>query len=105
MLSLQATLLLNEGLYEEAEPLLQASLSIRTSLLGDAHPDVGISLYHLATLYDNQFRFQEAETLFQRSLTIFKDTLGAHHPYTQHIQTKVKLICRLNRAMEASKQQ
>jgi len=104
LLSLQATLYLNEGLYEEAEPLLNAALNIRKSLLGENHPDVGISLYNLASLYDNQFRFKEAEDLFKQSLSIFKSTLGHNHPHTEHIRTKVSLICRLNRAMEAHQQ-
>ncbi|MEL6775791.1 MAG: response regulator [Cyanobacteria bacterium J06597_16] len=99
LLSLWATLHVNEGLYEEAEPLLQASLCIRQSLLGNSHPDVGVSLYNLAALYDNQFRFKEAESLFKEALDIFRNAFGAQHTYTQKIQTKVTMICQLNQAM------
>lgn len=99
LLSIQANLLMGEGLYEASEPLLQGALALRISLLGRIHTDVGISLYNLAALYDNQFRFAEAETLFQEALEVFEKTLGMHNPHTRKVRTKVEMICRLNAAI------
>lgn len=103
LLSIQATLFMREGRYEDVEPLLQSALALRKSLLGQAHPDVGISLYNLAALYDNQFRFLEAEPLFKEALSVFETTLGMHNPHTQKIRAKVEMICRLNQAMKLAK--
>ncbi|MEL6554949.1 MAG: tetratricopeptide repeat protein [Cyanobacteria bacterium J06621_11] len=103
LLAVQATLHIQAGRYEEAEPFLQNALALRKSLLGKDHPDVAISLYNLAALYDNQFRFKEAESLFKQSLSLFKKTLGVEHPQTQQVQIKVNMICRLNQAMKVIK--
>ena len=100
LLAIQATIHIQAGRYEEAEPLLQGALALRQSLLGEDHPDVAVSLYNLAALYDNQFRFKEAETLFKKSFSLFKKTLGPEHPHTQQVQIKVNMICRLNQAMK-----
>ncbi|MGD1898359.1 MAG: PAS domain-containing protein, partial [Phormidesmis sp.] len=102
LLSVQARLFINEGLYEEAEPLLECALAVRKSLLGNRHPDVAISLYNLAALYDNQFRFLEAEPMFKAALAIFEDSLGPQHPCTQQVKNKVVLLCRLNQAMQTA---
>ncbi|MEL7357110.1 MAG: response regulator [Cyanobacteria bacterium J06560_6] len=104
LLTLQARFYINEGFYEQAEPLLQCALAIHKSLLGHAHPDVAISTYNLASLYDNQFRFLEAESLFKEALAIFEETLGLKHPHTQQVSRKVHMICRLNEAMKVSAQ-
>ncbi|MEM6597041.1 MAG: response regulator [Cyanobacteria bacterium P01_C01_bin.69] len=103
LLSIHANLLANEGRYEEAEPLLQSALALRRLLIGRAHPDIGISLYNLASLYDNQFRFSEAESLFREALTVFEKTLGPQNPHTQKVRAKVDIICRLNQAMKLAK--
>jgi len=100
LLSIQANLFILEGDYEAAEPLLQSALALRQALLGQSHPDVGISLYNLAALYDNQFRFTEAEALFKESLQVFEDTLGPNNPHTCKVRAKVDMICRLNQAMQ-----
>lgn len=99
LLSLQARFCIDEGNYEQAEPLLQCALAIHKSLLGRTHPDVAVSLYNLASLYDNQFRFLEAEALFREALDIFEATLGAKHPHTRRVRDKVSMICRLNQCM------
>ncbi|MEM9150313.1 MAG: response regulator [Cyanobacteria bacterium P01_F01_bin.3] len=103
LLSIQANLFIQAGDYEAAEPLLGSALALRKSLLGQLHPEVGISLYNLASLYDNQFRFLEAENLFKEALDVFEKTLGPKNLYTCRVRARVEMICRLNQAMELAK--
>ena len=72
----------NQGRYEEAEPLYQRALAMRTRLLGDEHPDVARSLNNLALLYKNQGRYGEAEPLYQDALAMRQRLLGEAHPDT-----------------------
>lgn len=105
LLTIQANLYSNRGMYEEAEPLLQEALGLQRALLGNDHPNVGITLYNLASLYDNLFRFQEAESYFQESLSLFQKKIGPKHAYTQKVKRKVDMICRLNTVMIAHRKE
>ena len=75
-----ATLYRSQGKYNEAEPLITRSLSIKEKQLGENHPDFATSLNNLAGLYENQGKYNEAEPLHLRSLSIREKQLGEHHP-------------------------
>lgn len=64
------------GLYEEAEPFLERSLTMRRSLYGDEHPTVAASLFDLGELRVWQGRLDVAEDLHREALEIRKATLG-----------------------------
>lgn len=100
MVASLAELYLYEGRYSEAEPLLQGVLAMRTWLLGPTHLDVALSLYSLATLYDNQGRYRKAQPLFQEALQLFEQNLGSGHPYTQSLRQQLRLISKINRALD-----
>jgi tetratricopeptide (TPR) repeat protein len=70
----------SQGKYEEAEPLIARSLSIRESQLEENHLDVAESLNNLAALYKTQGKYAEAEPLYTRSLSIKEKQLGEDHP-------------------------
>ncbi len=55
---------MEQGKYEEAEPLHQRSLSIYEKVLGQDHPWTATSLNNLAALYDDQGKYEEAEPLY-----------------------------------------
>ena len=48
--------------YEVAEPMLDESLEMRKSLLGDQHPQLAESMVHLARLYLQTGRAEKAQT-------------------------------------------
>lgn len=47
------------------------AIEVKESILGKEHPDVALSLGHLASMYTYQLgRYEDAETLYLRSKTI-----------------------------------
>jgi len=76
----QAFELRRQGQYAEAIPLVQRSLNIRETALGENHPLVAQSLNNLALLYQTQGNYVAAEPLYQRSLNIRETALGENHP-------------------------
>jgi tetratricopeptide (TPR) repeat protein len=79
-LNAQGAELYRAGRYGEAEPLYLDALAMRKRLLGEAHPDVALSLNNLGALYVSQGRYGEAELLVQESLTIYRGQWGERHP-------------------------
>jgi len=70
------------GLYKEAEPLLEKSLSMRRQLLGEESLDTLASMDGLATLYVKQGRTAEAEKLFKQTLDRRVRLQGEDNPET-----------------------
>ena len=77
-----ASLLYNQGKYDQAESLCQRALAIREKILGAEHPDTAINLNYLAHLLSNQGKYDQAEPLYQRALAIQEKILSAEHPNT-----------------------
>ena len=75
-----AILLKDQGRLEEAESLLQRSLSVRESLTDDFGQMTTLSL--LGELYVLMGRLDEAEPLYHRVLNGRRIKLGDRHPYT-----------------------
>ncbi len=69
----------NLGLYTQAAPILEKSLSLKRRVYGEEHLEVATSLHTLAVLYDTQGKYQEAESLFRQSLAIKEKILGQDH--------------------------
>ena len=70
------------GLYKEAEPLLEKSLSMRRHLLGEESLDTLASMDGLAFLYLVEGRTGEAEALFKQSLDRRARLAGDEDPGT-----------------------
>ena len=69
----------NLGLYTQAAPILEKSLSLKRRVYGEEHLEVATSLHTLAVLYDTQAKYQEAESLFRQSLAIKEKIFGQDH--------------------------
>ncbi|MEM6449517.1 MAG: tetratricopeptide repeat protein [Cyanobacteria bacterium P01_D01_bin.105] len=91
---------LEEGRYAQAESLLTGALEIRKRLLSPTHPDVIVSLHHLATLYDNQGKYIEAESLFYEALKLCEDVFGTNSAITRKFRNHALVISRLNQSLD-----
>ncbi len=67
------------GLYKEAEPLLEKSLSQRRGLAAGPDPKVAQTLNDYATLLVKKGEFDAAEPLYREALGIYHATLGEEH--------------------------
>jgi serine/threonine protein kinase/Flp pilus assembly protein TadD len=61
---------------DQAEPLFQEALNIRTNLLGAEHPKIAASLFNLGYVRACQGRYPEAERFFRQSLAMRRKLLG-----------------------------
>jgi len=66
--------------YADAEPNLRKSLELRRAVLPAGHPDIALSLNHLAQLLLDENRLAEAEPLIRETLEIDRASLPAGHP-------------------------
>ncbi len=76
-----AALYNDQGRYDEAEPLYLETLETRKRVLGDDHPDTGISSHNLGCLYRDQGRHDESQRYFEHAQRIWEAKLGHDHPY------------------------
>jgi tetratricopeptide (TPR) repeat protein len=58
-----ATVLSDQGEYEEAIEMHRQALGLRETVLGKEHPSTVTSIYNLAYVFSNQQRFSEADAL------------------------------------------
>ena len=72
--------LLEQGRYQDAEPLARRALAITEGALGADHPEVATDLDRLGAVYYRQDRLEEAEPLRARALAIREQALGPDHP-------------------------
>jgi tetratricopeptide (TPR) repeat protein/transcriptional regulator with XRE-family HTH domain len=68
------------GVYDQGERLLQQAISIYESLLGAAHPYTASALNNLAGLYLSQGKYDKAETLLQQAMVIEESIPDPEHP-------------------------
>jgi CHAT domain-containing protein/tetratricopeptide (TPR) repeat protein len=73
-------LLLAQGNYAGAEPLLREALAMRSKLLGEEHPDVAASRGNLGALLAAQEDYAGAEPLVREALAMRRKLLGEEHP-------------------------
>ena len=73
------TALRRRGLYDEARPLIEKSLSIRRRLFGAEHPEVARGLDSLGQLHASLFELPEAEASHREALAMRQRLLGAEH--------------------------
>jgi len=75
-------LLINQGNYAKALPLLEKTLEIREKVLGPVHLDTGYSLGMLAEVYRHMGSYERALPLHEKSLAVIEKNLGDMHPTT-----------------------
>jgi tetratricopeptide (TPR) repeat protein len=74
--SLDNLVLMLQGDFAGARPLLDRALAIREKALGPEHPDTATSLDNLAFLLQAQGDLAAARPLYERALAIREKTLG-----------------------------
>lgn len=67
------------GLYDQATPLLQASLDRRTVLYGDHHPEVARSMDRLGEVMKLKADYEPAERMYREALALRRQLLGDVH--------------------------
>ncbi len=78
----QAVQYYQQGRFQQALPLAEKALNIRTEVLGEKHADTLGSLNYLAEIYRELGRFYEALPLSEKSYLLSKNELGKTHPLT-----------------------
>ncbi len=81
---------LDEGAAAVAEAREVRALSIRERSLGEAHPDVGRSVFVLAEIYTAEGRASEAEPLYLRATRILEAALGPEHADTARMRERAR---------------
>gem|GEM_PF-2870944 len=84
------------GLYKEAQPLLEKSLTLREQLFSDDDIKIAPALNNLALLYYFMGDYEQALPLYQRALKIYEKVLGSQHPL---VATTLNNLAELYRAM------
>ncbi len=73
-------ILMNNGKYDDAKPLLEQALALRERVFNGESPAVAVSLNNLAELHFQQGEYAQAEPLFVRALAILEQALGPDDP-------------------------
>lgn len=103
---LLATILIEKGLWSEAELILTEVMEISITKLGTDHLDTLKSMENLAIIFLKQGRLQKAKKLQTEVLTTRKAKLGTDHPHTLASMNNLALaFLRQNRLQEAEKLQ
>jgi serine/threonine protein kinase/Tfp pilus assembly protein PilF len=63
------------GRYEDAEPLLQQSLSTQRKVVGEDHLDYGVTLGYLADLAEARGELDSAQVLYERAVATYREHL------------------------------
>ena len=66
--------------YEDSERMILRAIEILQEVLGKEDPELGNSLYVLATLYCVKKQYLKAEKLFLQAIEIYKNLFGPTSP-------------------------
>ncbi|KAH8804492.1 violaceus kinesin [Xylogone sp. PMI_703] len=72
--------LYSNGEYLEAEQMYQQTLNLKTTVLGDNHPDTLKSAANLAEALSHRGQYKAAERMHRKTLEARKRILGKRHP-------------------------
>ncbi|MCE7925732.1 MAG: CHAT domain-containing protein [Haliscomenobacteraceae bacterium CHB4] len=75
-----ASLYLDMGNYEKAQPLYVEALTVYEKVLGKEHPEYALSLTGLANVYWEMDNYEKAKPLYLEALVIREKVLGKVHP-------------------------
>lgn len=74
------TIYRQDGRYDDAQNILQKSLSNFQHVLGQNHLEVATTMRHLAYVQEDQANFSQAESLLLDSQRIVREQTGEEHP-------------------------
>jgi len=77
-----ASLYMNKGRCQKAEPPFQRALAIKEKAMEPEHLSVANSLLYLASPYRTRGEYMKAEPMFEHALRIYQKALGQEHPTT-----------------------
>jgi tetratricopeptide (TPR) repeat protein len=77
-----ATVLRDQGKYEQAEEMYRQALRLRETILGKEHPDTLTSVDNLALLLSCQGKYEQAEEMHRQTIRLRETILGKEHPAT-----------------------
>jgi tetratricopeptide (TPR) repeat protein/transcriptional regulator with XRE-family HTH domain len=93
---------IEDGNYQDAEPLIARALKIHEEALGSEHPYIAYSLSNKAENFFLQKNYDQAEAYYKKALSIRKQHLGPDHPHTATTYCKLaQLYSVLERYEEA----
>ena len=87
-----ATLLIQNGRYEEAMPLVESTLEQRLAIFPESHPHCIASLSNSGEFYARQGNFEQAFLMFTRGLNASISVYGESHPVTAINRARVAWI-------------
>jgi tetratricopeptide (TPR) repeat protein len=91
------------GQIEQALPLAEKSLKIRTEIFDEKHPDTLTDIIYLANIYNKKGRYNKALSLLEKGYRLSSEVLGEKHPNTVRILNNLAVIHRnlghLNKAL------
>lgn len=93
----------NQGLYDQAEPLLRDAVELSTDLLGAGHPQTLTSMNNLALLHESQGQFDRAEPLYLLPIEVLSSTLGEAHPRTITVMNNLAYLYMLEERLDAAR--
>jgi len=80
MMNVMGTVYLSLGLYDQAEPLLEESLSTRRRLYGEKNPETAASLLSIGRLHYARGEYERAESFCRQALELNRELLGKESP-------------------------
>ncbi len=95
-------LALAEGRYADARRELEAALELRSSALGEQHPEVAMAHNNLGVALAKMGRLEESIEHYERALALHQKTLGPDHPMVAtSMNNRGVIYSRLGRLTEA----
>jgi len=82
------------GLYEQAIPLVEEAVEIRTQALGEEHAEVAEALSMLGNCLRNNGDYDEAEARLTRSLELREEIFGPEHLEVADTLHNLGMLCR-----------
>ncbi|KAJ9652261.1 hypothetical protein H2198_008471 [Neophaeococcomyces mojaviensis] len=77
-----ATVLSEQGKYEQAEEMHRQTLNLSLTVLGLEHTNTLMSMNNLATVLRKQGKYEQAEGILRQTLELRSTVLGVEHPDT-----------------------
>lgn len=103
-LSTEVVRLFGQGKYDEAAPLAERALEIRSKALGDSHPSVAEAEYNLGMIRVFQDRFEDAEALLRKAQAIYEAQATPPELQRGRVLSGLAIVrAKLNHADEALK--
>jgi tetratricopeptide (TPR) repeat protein len=75
-----ATVLRDQGKYEQAEEMHRQVLGLRETVLGKEHPDTLTSMYNLAMVLRDQGQYEQAEEMLRTTSHVQHNALHTNLP-------------------------